>query len=280
MVGIPDVSVGVLGVLVKVLGVLFGILDVFGIGVVYLLHLVFGKGYLAFSSHKKCGFLFINTKLPLQKAAHFCLLCAKNQLFNHNHHHHPYQYFHINIIVTPTSIIIIIHHHSSSSSSSSPSALPPQRSQGSLQTQRGQKHLEQKPPEMDLAQWKYSNTLIKSDELTWQKGIFLFSCVWFQDEVRCANFTLEKCVNLQRSCLATRQRKLPSKNWIMNCAKIMICMLNCESNCTLCEITRWVKHYTMCKIVNSVKSYTQSTLFHVACGKFYISLSGFLKHGN
>ena len=113
MVGIPDVSVGVLGVLVKVLGVLFGILDVFGIGVVYLLHLVFGKGYLAFSSHKKCGFLFINTKLPLQKAAHFCLLCAKNQLFNHNHHHHhhPYQYFHINIIVTPTSIIIIIHHH-------------------------------------------------------------------------------------------------------------------------------------------------------------------------
>ena len=62
---------------------------------------------------------------------------------------------------------------------------------------------------------------------------------------------------------------------IMNCVRIMIYMLNCESNYTLCKIARWVKHYTMCKIAHSVKNYTQSTFFHVPCGKFYTWLKTF-----
>ena len=59
-----------------------------------------------------------------------------------------------------------------------------------------------------------------------------------------------KCINCNKSCLATEQRKLPFAN----------------SNHELCEnhdmyvelqvklhIARWVKHYTMCKIAHSVK---------------------------
>ena len=62
---------------------------------------------------------------------------------------------------------------------------------------------------------------------------------------------------------------------IINCVKIMICMLNCESNYTLCKIARCVKHYTMCKIAHHVKDYTQSTFFRVPCGKFYTWLKSF-----
>ena len=54
---------------------------------------------------------------------------------------------------------------------------------------------------------------------------------------------------------ASRQNsvKYHPRTQIMNCVKIMICMLNCESNYTLCKIARWVKHYTMFKIAYSVK---------------------------
>ena len=56
---------------------------------------------------------------------------------------------------------------------------------------------------------------------------------------------------------------------IMICVKIMICMLNCESNYTLCKIASLVKDYTMCKI------YTQCAFFHVPYGKFYTWLKTF-----
>ena len=70
LVGILGVLVDILGVLVGVLGVLVGaflyrdgILGVFGIGMVYLLHemehLVFGMVYLVFSSQKMLGFVSI-----------------------------------------------------------------------------------------------------------------------------------------------------------------------------------------------------------------------------
>ena len=55
----------------------------------------------------------------------------------------------------------------------------------------------------------------------------------------------------------------------------MICMLNCESNYTLCNIARWVFNYTMCKISHFIKNYTQSTFFHVPGGKFYNWLKTF-----
>ena len=71
--------------------------------------------------------------------------------------------------------------------------------------------------------------------------------------------------------VASRQNSINyhSKTQIMNCVKIMICILNRKSNYTMCKIARWVKHYTMCKIVHSVKNYTQSTFFHLPCGQFY-----------
>ena len=77
--------------------------------------------------------------------------------------------------------------------------------------------------------------------------------------------------------VASRQNSINyhSKTQIMNCVKIMICILNRKSNYTMCKIARWVKHYTMCKIVHSVKKFTQSTLFHVLCGKIYTWLKTF-----
>ena len=65
----------------------------------------------------------------------------------------------------------------------------------------------------------------------------------------------------------SKQRKLPFKN-----SNDELCEnydMHCESNYTLCKISRWVKPYTICKIANSVKNYTQSSFFHVPCGKFY-----------
>ena len=47
---------------------------------------------------------------------------------------------------------------------------------------------------------------------------------------------------------------------IRNFVKIMICMLNCESNYTSCKIARCVKHYTMCNIAHSVKKITLKAL--------------------
>ena len=55
----------------------------------------------------------------------------------------------------------------------------------------------------------------------------------------------------------------------------MICMLNCESNYTLCKIARWVKHCTLCKIAHSVKNYTKINFFRVPWGKFYTWLKTF-----
>ena len=77
LVGVPGVSVGVLGVLVDVPGVSFGIFDVFGIGMVYLLHLVLGMVSLAVSSKKGLCIFFKNSELTLQKAVYFHILYAK-----------------------------------------------------------------------------------------------------------------------------------------------------------------------------------------------------------
>ena len=62
-------------------------------------------------------------------------------------------------------------------------------------------------------------------------------------------------VRILASRVASRQNSANyhPKTQIMICVKTMICMLNCESNYTLCKIARWVKHYTMCKISHSVK---------------------------
>ena len=65
----------------------------------------------------------------------------------------------------------------------------------------------------------------------------------------------------------------------MTCVKIEICMLNCESNYTLCKIARWVKHNTMCKIANCNKlhsrhflSYTLWKILHLT--KNFYTTSG------
>ena len=60
-----------------------------------------------------------------------------------------------------------------------------------------------------------------------------------------------------RHGFASRQNSVNyhSRTQIMNCVKIMICMLNCESNYILCKIARWVKHYTKYKIAHSVKKF-------------------------
>ena len=68
---------GVLLFLVGVLGVGFGILYVFGIGMVYLLRLVFGMLSLAVSSKKGLCIFFRNSELTLQKAVYFHILYAK-----------------------------------------------------------------------------------------------------------------------------------------------------------------------------------------------------------
>ena len=77
--------------------------------------------------------------------------------------------------------------------------------------------------------------------------------------------------------VASRQNIVdyPPRTQIMNRVKIVINMLNWESNYTLCKIAIWVKHFTMCKIAHSVKDYTQRTFFHVTCGKFYTWLKTF-----
>jgi len=74
LVGVLYVLFGVLGVLFGILGVLFGVhyiflayiisiffgvVDVCGIGMLYLLHLEFGMVHLISSSQKMCRFVFL-----------------------------------------------------------------------------------------------------------------------------------------------------------------------------------------------------------------------------
>ena len=48
----------------------------------------------------------------------------------------------------------------------------------------------------------------------------------------------------------------------MSCVKIMICMLNCESNYTLWKTAMWVKHSTMCNTVLTLHNILHSKLLH------------------
>ena len=77
LVGQPGVLVGVLSVLVGVLGVFVGVLDVLSIGMVCVLHLVFGMVCLVISLRKISGFCFSNSELTLKKAVHLIVRSAK-----------------------------------------------------------------------------------------------------------------------------------------------------------------------------------------------------------